>query len=60
MRPMSEPSKQKRADATDKYLAGLTRGVGYHILFRGATDPVRDNGSAGGRAANRRVEIWGR
>ena len=48
-----------RADAVRDYLA--TRGVATNriqVAGRGEREPVADNGSAAGRAANRRVEIF--
>ena len=49
---------QARADAVKAYLAG--KGVAASRITtdgKGAADPIADNGSAEGRAKNRRVEI---
>jgi len=49
---------QKRASAVRDYLVG--RGIPSDLLTaqgKGPDDPVSDNGSVDGRAANRRVEI---
>jgi OOP family OmpA-OmpF porin len=49
---------QKRASAVRDYL--VSRGIPSDLISaqgKGPDDPVSDNGSVDGRAANRRVEI---
>ncbi|HMW62550.1 MAG TPA: OmpA family protein [Accumulibacter sp.] len=56
---INEPLSVNRAAATRDYL--VARGVGgsrIAIDGRGARQPVADNATAGGRAMNRRVEIF--
>ncbi|UCV04990.1 OmpA family protein [Azonexus sp. IMCC34842] len=56
---VNNPLSINRASATRDYLAG--RGVAMNRMAidgRGAHDPVADNGTPAGRAANRRVEIF--
>src|SRR5690606_23886654 len=53
------PLSQRRAGAVTQYLAG--QGVAADRLMaqgRGAANPVGDNGTAQGRALNRRVELF--
>ncbi|OSZ65501.1 OmpA family protein [Hydrogenophaga sp. IBVHS2] len=56
---INNPLSVDRANATRDYLVG--RGVSaarFTTDGRGSREPVADNGSAAGRAANRRVEIY--
>jgi OOP family OmpA-OmpF porin len=49
---------QRRAEAVRKYLVGSGVPVGYvQARGYGETQPIADNNSADGRAANRRVEF---
>jgi outer membrane protein OmpA-like peptidoglycan-associated protein len=56
---VNNPLSFDRANATRDYLVG--RGVAATRIAtdgRGSSQPVADNGTAQGRAANRRVEIY--
>lgn len=56
---INQPLSQRRAAAVTQYLAG--QGVAAGRLTaegRGAANPVGDNGTAQGRALNRRVELF--
>ncbi|WP_028452757.1 OmpA family protein [Chitinilyticum aquatile] len=56
---INNPLSVNRASAVRDYLS--SRGVSYSRMTidgRGAREPVADNGSAAGRAQNRRVEIF--
>ncbi|MFT4268298.1 MAG: OmpA family protein, partial [Xenophilus sp.] len=56
---VNDPLSVARANSTRDYLVG--RGVNAAIFRtegRGSHEPVADNGSAAGRAQNRRVEIY--
>lgn len=56
---INNPLSLERAEAVRDYLAG--RGVAasrVEVSGRGSHEPVADNGSAAGRAQNRRVEIF--
>ncbi len=56
---VNNPLSVNRASATRDYLVG--RGVAINRIAidgRGSHEPVADNGTPGGRAANRRVEIF--
>lgn len=53
------PLSQRRAGAVTQYLSG--QGVSYNRLTtegRGSANPIGDNGTAQGRALNRRVELY--
>lgn len=56
---INNPLSVDRANSTRDYL--VARGVAYNRIMtdgRGDREPVADNGSASGRAKNRRVEIY--
>lgn len=56
---INEPLSLHRANATRDYI--VRQGVSasrFHTEGRGASQPVADNGTAAGRAQNRRVEIF--
>jgi len=56
---INNPLSEKRADAVKSYLVG--QAVGSSRLTsegRGSTEPIADNSTTAGKAANRRVEVF--